>query len=248
MKPVQRPARWIWLFVFLPLSGCEMVQNLPYVGKALPEAESRAIGAGCRHAGRAIEDCFAINPRATRSGIFAGWRDMNDYMTTGKIGEVKPLVAANTPPPPEPVAKAKPEDEHDAHDDAEHEDDAKEGKKDVAHADQGYAKAGGKTDAKGVKSQVSKPDKSEKADTHDSKQVAKAGGKSDKAGGKGATAVGEHADESVAEKAGGKASAKYVTSAERPPPAAKTSPRPRWEPGKKDEEDAPRVWERKPRT
>ncbi len=117
MKPSKRPPRWIWLFVFLPLSGCEMVQNLPYVGKGLPEAESKAIGAGCRHAGRAIEDCYAINPRASRSGVFAGWRDMNDYMATNKIAEVKPLVAANEPPPPEPIAKA---DDHES--DADHED------------------------------------------------------------------------------------------------------------------------------
>jgi len=229
MKPAQRPARWIWLFVFLPLSGCEMVQNLPYVGKGLPDAESRAIGAGCRHAGRAIEDCFAINPRASRAGVFAGWRDMNDYMTTGKIGEVKPLVAANTPPPPEPVAK----DDHDN----EHEDDAQDdghGKKTVAKSDDGHDEPAAKSSGKS----------SEKvADKSSGKAAAKG---SDKTAAKG----NDHGDEKATDKPAEKASAKYVSSADRPPPVSKTSPRPRWEPGKKDKdgEDAPKIWERKPRT
>jgi len=221
MKPTQRPARWIWLFVFLPLSGCEMVQNLPYVGKALPEAESKAIGAGCRHAGRAIEDCFAINPRATRSGIFVGWREMNDYMTTGKIGEVKPLVAANTPPPPEPVAK----DDHDTAHDDEDADDGHGKKKSVAKADDSHDEPAAKSGAKG------------------SDKVA------DKSGGKSSGKSADHGDEKSADKPE-KASAKYVSSADRPPPASKTSPRPRWEPGKKDKEgeESPKIWERKPRT
>jgi len=233
MKPTQRPARWIWLFIFLPLSGCELVQNLPYVGKALPEPESKAIGAGCRHAGRAIEDCFAINPRASRSGIFTGWREMNDYMTTGKIGEVKPLVAANTPPPPEPVAK----DDHDTgHEDEDA--DADHGKKKtVAHADDkhdAHDEAPAKGGAKGGEKVAGKS----------------AGKESSKSAAKGS----DHGDEKTAEKKSAdkpeKASAKYVTSADRPPPESKTSPRPRWEPGKKEKEgeDSPKVWERKPRT
>lgn len=45
------------------------------------EAEGRAIGGGCRHAGRAIEDCFAQNRQADKAAVFAGWREMNDYMT-----------------------------------------------------------------------------------------------------------------------------------------------------------------------
>lgn len=53
-------------------------------------AEGRAIGAGCRHAGRAIEDCYAINRRADKAAIFAGWREMNDYMTENRIEVVLP--------------------------------------------------------------------------------------------------------------------------------------------------------------
>lgn len=234
MNQTKRPSRWIWIFVFLPLSGCEMVQNLPYVGKGLPEAESKAIGAGCRHAGRAIEDCYAINPRASRSGVFAGWREMNDYMASNKIGEVKPLVAANTPPPSEPVAKA---DDHDT----DHEDDApaddghgNDKKKTVVHADDHAT-----TDAKSGKADKNgKADKSTKGGKGDKSELAA----KDEPSGKDSAKPGDKGKE--------KASAKYVSSADRPPPVNKTSPRPRWEPGKKDkdEEESPRVWERKPRT
>jgi len=53
-------------------------------------AEGKAIGAACRHAGRAIEDCYALNKRADKAGIFAGWREMNDYMRENNIEVVQP--------------------------------------------------------------------------------------------------------------------------------------------------------------
>ncbi len=53
-------------------------------------AEGRAIGAACRHAGRAIEDCYTLNRRADKAAVFAGWREMNDYMTENKIEVVPP--------------------------------------------------------------------------------------------------------------------------------------------------------------
>jgi len=46
------------------------------------------------HAGRAIEDCFAIYKKADRAAVFAGWRDMNDYMRENKIEPVPPQLAA----------------------------------------------------------------------------------------------------------------------------------------------------------
>ncbi|MBC8058301.1 MAG: hypothetical protein H7Y61_17135, partial [Rhizobiales bacterium] len=57
------------------------------------DADGRAIGGACRHAGRAIEDCYALNRKADRAAVFAGWRDMNDYMRENKIEEVAPTVA-----------------------------------------------------------------------------------------------------------------------------------------------------------
>jgi hypothetical protein len=57
---------------------------------ARKEAEGKAIGGACRHAGRAIEDCFALNRRADKAALFAGWREMNDYMRENKIDAVAP--------------------------------------------------------------------------------------------------------------------------------------------------------------
>lgn len=67
------------------LSGCEQVAEvleLPNPAKdALRiDAENRAIGGACRHAGRSLEDCYALNKDAAKASVFAGWRDMNDYM------------------------------------------------------------------------------------------------------------------------------------------------------------------------
>lgn len=59
---------------------------------AAAQAEGKAIGSACRHAGRAIEDCFALNPQANKSAVFSGWKDMNDYMTKNKIEVVPPQV------------------------------------------------------------------------------------------------------------------------------------------------------------
>ena len=59
------------------------------------EAEGKAIGGACRHAGRAIEDCYALNKKADRAAVFAGWREMNDYMRENKIEAVPPQLAAD---------------------------------------------------------------------------------------------------------------------------------------------------------
>jgi hypothetical protein len=92
---MRSPVFTLALFALLALSGCEML------GIASPEriasqreAEGKAVGAACRHAGRAIEDCYALNKRADKAAVFAGWREMNDYMTENKIEVVAPTVPA----------------------------------------------------------------------------------------------------------------------------------------------------------
>jgi hypothetical protein len=59
---------------------------------AMKDAEGKATGGACRQAGRALEDCFNLNQTALRSAVFAGWRDMNDYMRENKMADVKPTV------------------------------------------------------------------------------------------------------------------------------------------------------------
>lgn len=85
------------------LGGCEQL-GIPDFTKssASAEADGKATGAACRHAGRAIEDCYNLNPGAQRAAVFAGWREMNDYMAEKNIAEVEPKV----PPPPPPAAAA----------------------------------------------------------------------------------------------------------------------------------------------
>ena len=97
------------LLACLLLAGCDMLGiESPEMVAASRDADGRAIGGACRHAGRAIEDCYALNKKADRAAIFAGWRDMNDYMRENKIEAVAPQIAPAAVPP---VAKAAAEDE-----------------------------------------------------------------------------------------------------------------------------------------
>ena len=76
------------------LAGCDMLGiESASVTAARKEAEGKAIGGACRHAGRAIEDCYALNRKADKAAVFAGWREMNDYMLENKIEPVAPQIA-----------------------------------------------------------------------------------------------------------------------------------------------------------
>jgi hypothetical protein len=93
----------------LLLAGCDMlgIESATVVAdKRL--AEGKAIGAACRHAGRAIEDCYALNKKSDKAPIYAGWREMDDYMRENKLEPVLPLIK-----PEEPKAKPKPADAQD---------------------------------------------------------------------------------------------------------------------------------------
>jgi hypothetical protein len=90
--------------LLLALTGCELLGGeSPEALAGRREAEGKAIGGACRHAGRAIEDCYALNKKADKSAIFAGWREMNDYMRENKMEAVLPQL---TPAPAESAAKA----------------------------------------------------------------------------------------------------------------------------------------------
>jgi hypothetical protein len=77
------------------LAGCDLLGaalgiESPERVAAAREAEGKAIGGACRNAARAIEDCFALNRKADKAAVFAGWREMNDYMRENKIEPVVP--------------------------------------------------------------------------------------------------------------------------------------------------------------
>lgn len=91
------------LAVAVFLSGCEQLGlETPVQATARMEAEGKAVGSSCRQAGRALEDCYQINPKAPKAAIFAGWREMDAYMRENKIEEVKPIFPMK---PPEPKKK-----------------------------------------------------------------------------------------------------------------------------------------------
>ncbi|MCX8016652.1 MAG: hypothetical protein N2690_01925 [Rhodocyclaceae bacterium] len=90
------------LFPFF-LAACEQLGiEDPAKAAAAREAEGRAIGGACRHSGRALEDCYVLNPKAPKAAIYAGWRDMDAYMRENNI-EIVPAVL----PKPDPDAKKK---------------------------------------------------------------------------------------------------------------------------------------------
>jgi hypothetical protein len=87
------------LLVTVPtlLAGCDLlgIEGAGAVA-ARREAEGKAIGGACRHAARSIEQCYVSNRKADKAAVFAGWREMNDYMRENKIEAMPapPSVAA----------------------------------------------------------------------------------------------------------------------------------------------------------
>ena len=77
------------------LAGCDQLGlEAASVTAARVEADGKAVGAACRHGGRAIEDCFTLNKRVDKAAIYAGWREMDDYMRENKLEAVPPTLAA----------------------------------------------------------------------------------------------------------------------------------------------------------
>ena len=77
----------------LLLAGCDQfgIESATAL-QARREAEGKAIGAGCRHAARSVEVCYGNNKKADKAAVFAGWREMNDYMRENKIEPVAPAL------------------------------------------------------------------------------------------------------------------------------------------------------------
>jgi len=106
---MSRRSRPLWTLSALALAGllagCEML-GIPDPAKeaAAKEAEGKAIGSACRHALRAIEDCYTLNPKAQKAAIYTGWREMDEYMRENKLDGVAPVV-------PRPDAKKPKKDE-----------------------------------------------------------------------------------------------------------------------------------------
>ena len=88
---LRRPLILVGLLV--SLTGCDQLGiEAASVTAARVEADGKAVGAACRHGGRAIEDCFALNRRVDKAAIYAGWREMDDYMRENKMEAVVPTL------------------------------------------------------------------------------------------------------------------------------------------------------------
>jgi hypothetical protein len=86
--------RFFFVATLLPaLAGCDVLKDrmgLPDPAKV--EAQGKAVGGACRHAGRGLEDCYRINPEADKPAVFSGWKEMNEYMLKNNMQSVTPEI------------------------------------------------------------------------------------------------------------------------------------------------------------
>ncbi len=106
------PKSLTFLSLILFLTACDQLgietpaqQNLRVV------AEGKAVGSSCRQAGRALEDCYQLSPKASKAAIFDGWREMDAYMRDNKLDEIAPKFPLS---PPAGKSKTKPVTEEEA--------------------------------------------------------------------------------------------------------------------------------------
>jgi len=88
----------------LLLGGCNL-SDIPGLGpdpRALQqEAEAKAIGGACRYAQRGLEDCYTLNPKSAKAQVFAGWKEMDQYMRENKLEGTPSVITKAEPPPSE---------------------------------------------------------------------------------------------------------------------------------------------------
>lgn len=83
------------------LTGCDQLKERAGIqDPAKIEAEGKAIGSACRQAGWGIEDCFRLNPDASKPAVFAGWKEMNEYMMENNMQAMEPTVSESGLPIP----------------------------------------------------------------------------------------------------------------------------------------------------
>lgn len=97
------------------LSGCDQLGiETPQKAAERQLADAKAVGSACRHALRAIEDCYTLNPKADKASVFGGWREMDEYMRENKLEGIAPVVPRPAPAASKPVPKKSADDEEDA--------------------------------------------------------------------------------------------------------------------------------------
>ncbi|MCZ2103612.1 MAG: hypothetical protein OZ923_05055 [Comamonadaceae bacterium] len=89
----------------LTLAGCDIPGLGPDPRIVQRDAEAQAIGGACRHAMRGLEDCYTLNPKAPKAQIYAGWKQMDQYMRENKVEGVPSVLTLA----PRPTADAAPQ-------------------------------------------------------------------------------------------------------------------------------------------
>ena len=82
----------------LLLAGCDIPGLGPTPQAVARESEAKAVGSACRHALRGLEDCYALNARAPKAMVFAGWKEMDQYMRENKLEGVPSLITQREKP------------------------------------------------------------------------------------------------------------------------------------------------------
>jgi hypothetical protein len=77
--------RLVAALALLLLAGCDIPGIIPDPRVVQRDSDAKAVGGGCRHALRGLEDCYTLNPKAPKAAIFAGWKEMDLYMRENKI-------------------------------------------------------------------------------------------------------------------------------------------------------------------
>jgi hypothetical protein len=103
---IARPAL---LVLTLLLGGCDLATLLADPKVVQREADAKAIGGACRHGLRSIEDCYSLNEKASKSAIYTGWKEMDQYMRDNKIEGVAPMGLKPPAPKEEIITEAKEE-------------------------------------------------------------------------------------------------------------------------------------------
>ncbi len=100
--------RTLLLAVLLLLTGCDQLKERAGIrDPARVEAEGKAIGGACRHAGRGLEDCYQLHPDASIPAIYAGWKEMTEYMAKNNIEAVEPTILPEVLRPAKATPKKK---------------------------------------------------------------------------------------------------------------------------------------------
>lgn len=95
------------LLLALPLAACDLPGMGPDPRVVQREADARAIGGACRHGLRSIEDCYALNEKASKAAMFAGWKEMDQYMRENKIEGIRATAGLKAEPQEEVIEPQK---------------------------------------------------------------------------------------------------------------------------------------------